>query len=517
MMAGAEGLSIRESSALRGLDECFIRNGEIKESSFFRLPHDAEYNIDLHRPYIDEIILDCKCGGKLKRITDVFDCWFESGSMPYGQWHYPFQNLQHFNPKPGLLKKSVGFPADFIGEGVDQTRGWFYSMLVLSVALFGQAAYRRVLVTGIVLAEDGQKMSKKLNNYPDPSIIIDRYGADSLRYYLLSSPVVRAEDIRFCERDVAEVMSKVINRLDNVLSFYLLHAKSENKSLSDESRPKHVLDRWIVARLNELVRDVTDGLEDYQLDRASRPLGKFIEDLSIWYLRRSRERIKIDNDGGRMAVITMRKTLQTLARLMAPFMPFAAEHIYKGVGGEKESVHLDDWPETGEIDTDLLAGMSLIRSYASMALMRRAEQKIKVRQPLLKLSVKHKGKEIKHWDELKEILKDEINVKDIILDSTMGQNEPPFKLDTNITPELKREGDLRELVRAIQDLRKKKKLQPGMMATLKIEAVGEGRNFIESCKRELMSATSLDGILFESLEKEETIVVSSYSYKMEIK
>jgi len=161
--------------------------------------------------------------------------------------------------------------------------------------------------------------------------------------------------------------------------------------------------------------------------------------------------------------------------------------------------------------------MSLIRSYASMALMRRAEQKIKVRQPLLKLSVKHKGKEIKHWDELKEILKDEINVKDIILDSTMGQNEPPFKLDTNITPELKREGDLRELVRAIQDLRKKKKLQPGMMATLKIEAVGEGRNFIESCKRELMSATSLDGILFESLEKEETIVVSSYSYKMEIK
>ena len=189
----------------------FINNAEVKSFDFVPLPHNENYELDLHRPFIDEIAFDCSCSGKMKRIPEVFDCWFESGSMPFAEWHYPFDFAQgkpsknFFNPKPGLLRKSKGYPADFIAEGLDQTRGWFYSMLVLGVALFGKAPYKNVVVNGLVLAEDGKKMSKSLKNYPALLPTIEKYGADAIRFYLLSSPAVHADDFCFSEKGVDEV------------------------------------------------------------------------------------------------------------------------------------------------------------------------------------------------------------------------------------------------------------------------------------------------------------------------
>ncbi|OHA20501.1 MAG: hypothetical protein A2849_00705 [Candidatus Taylorbacteria bacterium RIFCSPHIGHO2_01_FULL_51_15] len=485
---------------------------------------------DMHRPGIDDITLTCEvCAkatgagrGLMRRVPEVFDCWFESGAMPFGQAHYPFETGAAgtsgtlFDPVGGFWKGTKGFPAHFIAEGLDQTRGWFYSMLVLGVGLFHKAPYRAVVVNGIILAENGAKMSKRLKNYPDPLELTGKYGADSLRYYLLSSPVVRGEDLRFSERGVDEVTKKVFNRLDNVLQFYLLYADEKHKAQSASWRTKtkqstnpqspDILDKWIVARLNQLISEVTEALENYELDRATRPIGEFIDDLSTWYLRRSRERIKSDMQEEREAALaTLRFVLRELAKSMAPFTPFFAEYLYGEVQNAKiknqddntilnneKSVHLEDWPSAGKVDEKVLKEMEEVRKIVSLGLEARAKANIKVRQPLASLTVRDSGLKIKDYDGL---IRDEVNVKEVVCDSTL---QTEVELNTILTPELKDEGMFRELVRFVQDMRKKQGWKAGERATLLIGAEGPSKRFIEQHERELAQITSLKNIVVQA-------------------
>jgi isoleucyl-tRNA synthetase len=288
---------------------------------------------DLHKHLIDPVTLPCaKCGGVMKRIPDVLDCWFESGSMPYGEVHYPFENK---------IKFEAGFPARFIAEGQDQTRGWFYTLHVLATALTrgkkpsipgvgATPAFKNVIVNGIVLAEDGKKMSKRLKNYPDPMVVLEKYGADAMRYYLVSSPVMYAESLNFSEAGVREMYNKVVNMLWNVVTFYQTYANHKSEIINHKST--NVLDQWIMAKLNLLVKEVTENMEAYKLAEASRPIMVFIDELSTWYLRRSRDRFKGVDEGDKQAALaTMHEVLLTLSKVMAPFTPFIAERIYCGI------------------------------------------------------------------------------------------------------------------------------------------------------------------------------------------
>lgn len=429
----------------------------VESINFKPFPHNDLFELDYHRPYIDQITVVDGAGETLTRIPDVFDCWFESGSMPYGQKHYLGEALPNFNPATGN-----GFPAQFIAEGLDQTRGWFYSLIVLGVALFGKSPYENVIVNGLVLAEDGKKMSKSLRNYPDPMDLAHRVGVDAMRFYLLSSPVIRGEDLNFSEKEVLELQRKNIGRLHNVLAMYELYA--EGTAASGDS--SNVLDRWIVARLNELIADATAGYEAYELDRASRPIVDFIDDLSVWYLRRSRERFKGDDVADKTAALaTLRFVLRELAKVMAPVMPFYAEYLYRAVReeAEPESVHLCDWPKNREVNGVVLVEMEFTRKTISSALEARTKANIKVRQPLQLLKVKY-PLDKKVTDYVNLIL-DEVNVKQVVTDlSITGE----VFLDTNITPELKAEGDVREFMRAVQEMRKAAALEPADVITLTI-------------------------------------------------
>ncbi len=427
---------------------------------------------DLHKHFIDKIELKCeKCGGVMKRVPDVLDCWFESGSMPYAQMHYPFENKEKFEKN---------FPAEFIGEGVDQTRAWFYYLHVLATALKNKPAFKNVIANGIVLAEDGKKMSKHEKNYKDPLEIIEKYGADSIRYYLTTSQVMKAEDLNFSEKEVDEVLKKVILILLNVLSFYKLYEiKDGNKDLSFLQKLNNPLDVWIVSQLELLKKEMTDSYNNYDIPTANRPISDFINDLSTWYVRRSRDRFK---NNEREAIFTLRYVLLELAKLIAPVMPFIAEYIYKEVGGEKESVHLELWPVVDEklINEEVLEKMAITRKAVEIGLSLRAEAKIKIRQPLKFIQLKKEAfdniyedimakiklpqplkfvqdKEKKIFDDLynylfNDIIKEELNVKEVAL----GDKD---WLDTEISPELEEEGLLRELVRSINQLRKENGLK----------------------------------------------------------
>jgi len=403
---------------------------------------------DLHKDVVDEVVFKCECGGDTHRVPDVLDTWFDSGSVPFATLHYPLENKNE-------LKKRL--PADFIGEAQDQTRAWFYYQHVLVGALFGMEAFKNCIVTGIVLAEDGKKMSKKLKNYPDPTTVIEKYGADAMRFYMLSSPVVQAENLSFSEKGVNEIANKNISRLYNVLAFYELY--KNDTPASDKS--KNILDRWIVSRLGELVEISTEGYESYRVDIAVRPLTDFIDDFSVWYLRRSRERFKEQSDDKKDALATMRYILQTLSKVMAPAMPFFAEYIFQKTreDSEAESVHLTSWPnlEKKNINKDLLKQMSEVRETVNLVLAERITAGIKVKQPLALLKIKNSQSQISKNEELLGLIKGEVNVKEIIFDNKI---EKRAELDTNITDKLKEEGVVREIIRAIQDARKKSGLKP---------------------------------------------------------
>ncbi len=504
LASGALGGTVDDAVALRDGNEDFVTTAGTIELPFVPFPHNADFEYDVHRPYIDEIPVICGCGGNMKRVEYVFDCWFESGSMPYAQFHYPFENKE-------LFEKN--FPADFIAEGIDQTRGWFYSLLNLSVGLFGKTPFKNVMVNGMVLAEDGQKMSKSRKNFHDPWDILNKYGADAVRYYLLASPIVHAEDTAFSEKGVDEVVKKVIMRLMNVLSFYELYSDSEVmvKKASD-----HPIDKWILARLSELGNEMTGAFDRYELDRAVKPVGLFVDDLSTWYIRRSRDRFKSDDEKDRAeALATTRTVLLEFSKLLAPVMPFLAEHIYSRLNRGKESVHLEKWPEFAESDKEILADMAEVRHIVSLALEARAKAGIKVRQPIASLKIKNdlnllsasdwrlgmpvvEKSKIKN-NELLNLIKDEVNAKEIVFDNTI---ESEIVMDTIITPELKREGQFRELVRTVQELRKTTGLMPSDVVTLEIKTNDDGQALVKEFEQELKKASLLKEISFKEVAGE---------------
>lgn len=458
---------------------------------------------DLHKHFVDKIEVKCpKCGQAAKRIPDVLDCWFESGSMPYAQHHYPFENLDKFDPK-----KERSFPAEFIAEGVDQTRGWFYTLLVISTALFDQPAFLNVVANGIVLAEDGQKMSKRLKNYPEPEEIIEKYGADAMRYYLLTSPVMKAGDLNFSAQGVEEVYRKYIMLWQNIFTFYQTYADLRKEK---KLKPKHVLDRWILARLNQLLSDVTVNMEKYDLIKSSRPLSEFINDFSTWYLRRSRSRFKGDDEDDKQAALnTTHHVLIELCKIAAPFTPFIADYFYKKLGGEKESVHLEDWPETSDKQQEardkLLHEMAQARRIVEAGLAARAKAGIKVRQVLASFCtslVKDLNKE------LAEIVCDELNIKKL----TFGSVE---KLDTEITPELKLEGLARELIRQVNFLRKEK----GLTIKDQVNVIYEGdiNEIIEKFGDEIKKATLTKEFKKGKIDKPKVVQLDDREIKLEIK
>ena len=514
MFAGVLGLNREQTIELRQAAHDFIKNSEVKELPFAPIPHNHNYELDLHRPYIDDVTFECECGGRRKRVPEVFDCWFESGSMPFAQTHYPFENLDKFNPAPGFFRKPVGFPAEFIGEGLDQTRGWFYSMLVLSVALFGESSYKNVIVNGIMLSEDGQKLSKRLKNYPDPNLILEKYGADALRYCLLSSPLVKAEDVRFSEAEVNETSKKILLRLENVYSFYEMYSRDFSVPVKNFTPvSSNILDQWILARFNELVFTVTKASDKYELDRATRPIADFADDLSTWYLRRSRDRFKsADIKDKTQAIETTRYIFEGLAKIIAPVMPFYAEELYQKVKSfeGKESVHLAQWPtveKMSDSEEKIIMDMVEVRKIVTLGLEARSKANIKVRQPLQKLKIKNQNVKFP------ELIKDEINVKEVVIDGTITEL---VELDVNITPELKEEGNVREFLRAVQELRKQEKLNPSDIVSLKIKTDEKGKKFLQKFESEIKKVTSLKSLNFEDLAGGMIIKIEDMDFELKI-
>ncbi len=477
----ANGVTLRDL-VRHGWTDISDPTGSVHECKFVPLPHNESFELDLHRPYIDEVTWKNDIDETMRRIPEVFDVWYDSGSMSFAQNHYPFENKEEM-----LATNSKLFPADFIAEGLDQTRGWFYSLLNLSKSIFDRSAFKSVIVNGLILGEDGRKMSKSLQNYPDLMPTVEKYGADALRYFLVSSPAVRGEEVAFTEKALDEVNKKLFNRLENVFTFYNTYAPQEESSVVLPGS-KHVLDRWMVSRLNILILEVTTSLDTNQLDRASRPIADFIDDLSTWYLRRSRDRFKAEDEVDKQAALeTTRYILVTLAKVMAPFVPFIAEDLYqkvKGVDGV-ESVHLENWPVPGEIDSTLIESMVSARKLVETGLMLRSKAGIKVRQPLATFTY---ADSTTLSVELAEIIADELNVKKVEKGSLV-------QIDTELTLELKAEGQVREFMRAIQETRKKEELSPSDYIVLTIETDDVGKETIENYRD--MIAYAVQAAVFE--------------------
>ncbi len=502
LFAVKDCLTKNQTIALKESVDEFVSTGELKVLEFLKLPHDDNYELDFHRPYIDEITFE-EDGKLFKRIEAVFDTWIDSGSMPFASAGYP--NSKSIFKPGNFFFKSKGFPADFIAEGLDQTRGWFYTLLVWSTALFGKSPYKHVIVNGLVLAEDGKKMSKSLNNYSPLDKTLDKFGADAIRYFLMSSPAVKGDDVRFADKGVDEVMKKIVMRLDNVISFYEMY-KDETVIASNQS--KHVLDRWILARLSETHRDVTNGFEKYELDKASRPLMDFVDDLSTWYLRRSRDRLKAEGDDKRNALATTRFVLREFSKIMAPVMPFKAEDTFLRVKEPNDvmSVHLSSWSTFDSVDQNVLVNMKLVRDIVTKALEVRAKESVKVRQPVQTLETK-----VKVISEYAEIIKDEVNVKDIEHNSEL---ENDVWLDITITPELKKEGDAREFIRVIQDLRKATGLSQEDTIVIHAVYTNEFKEIIDSYDSLIKNTTRTQEIItVESLPTED-VQVNSHVIKL---
>jgi isoleucyl-tRNA synthetase len=455
---------------------------------------------DLHKHVVDKIVLKCeKCGQAMKRIPDVLDTWFDSGSMPYAQTHYPFTDKEKFEKN---------FPAEFIAEGSDQCRCWFYYMHIIAAGIMKKRAFNNVIVNGIVLAEDGKKMSKKLQNYPDPASVLDVYGADALRQYLLNSPVMLADNLCFSEDGVKEAKRKNIMLVWNVYKFYEMFTKetiSEKKKIESDN----VLDKWILVRLNQLIKTVTEEMDKYNLPLASRPITDFIDDLSTWYIRRSRDRFKGDDKEDRdKALAVTGFVLRELAKVIAPFMPFIAEQVWQKVTGndfkdENKSVHLELWPEHGIMGTqehknmDIISDMEKVRKIVELGLSKRDEAGIKVRQPLSQLRIKNYELE----EEYVDLVKDELNVKEAI--SEEGDGDISVELDTEITPELELEGIKREIVRSINVIRKEKELSIDDRVLIYYQSPSEKINkAIEDYKAEIIKETLADDILKGETEKD---------------
>ena len=415
---------------------------------------------DYHLPQVMDVTFECD-GAEMHHIGKVLDCWFESGSMPFAQFHYPFENKEKFE---------ASFPADFIIEAIDQTRGWFYSLTAVNVALFGKSPWKNLICTGFINAADGKKMSKKLKNYTDPMELMNKTSADSFRFLMLSSPLTNGENFALADKDVMDVARK-LGMIWNMYDFFTMYAEVDGWEFNgDLSDPLHdltnPLDIWIVSRLHQLITEVERGLNNYNLQDATKPILPFLDDASNWYVRRSRRRFwKSEDDGDKNdAYRTLHYVLVRLSYMLAPFTPFLAEELYHNLTGDNESIHLKDWLPAGEIDNSMLRDMNALRTAVNDGLSKRASEGIKVRQPLASVKLintisQDTPAEVAQF--LIDIAKDELNVKsvEIVTDSESESAQPSVVYDLTITPELKREGLMREIIRHVQSARKQAGLQ----------------------------------------------------------
>lgn len=490
---GFDGLS--DDAALAA--EWYPRVGDVFELDNLRnLPCDQDGRVDVHRPFIDEVKLKCgKCGGDMSRVKDVMDVWFDSGAMPYAQWHYPFENVGRIDPSTSSGQTPTNYPADFICEAIDQTRGWFYTLLAVST-LMGkeEPPYRNVISLGHILDAKGKKMSKSKGNVVEPFAECDRVGADAIRYYLftLNQP---GEYKRYDPKAVEDVVKKNFMILWNVLSFYQMYAGEGRDASAHPKDGLHVLDQWVLSELAALRAAVDKGLGEYDVVGASRAVGEFVTDLSTWYVRRSRDRFKAGGSEAEAAVATLGYILHTLSRLMAPFTPFLADALYKEVGGKLDSVHLDIWPSAEELpgfDERLRADMAYVREIVSLGLEQRAKAGIPVRQALAKAVIRS-SHPCGPW--VREIVADELNVHEVVKEEAKtGPAE--VVLDTVITPELKREGAARELVRHLNDWRK----QSGLTIKDRIAVTWQGGEFWRQAMAEHGVAVA-SGTLCDKMEE----------------
>jgi isoleucyl-tRNA synthetase len=418
---------------------------ELKELSGVEL-------VDYHRPWVDDVVFTID-EVKYTRIDKVLDCWFESGSMPFAQFHYPFENVEKFEQS---------FPGEFISEYVGQVRAWFYYLHAISIGLFGKKAFNNVVVTGTLAGNDGRKMSKSYGNFTDPNELMDKYSADALRFLLLSSPVLNAEDFALQDKDVADV-SRKLSMVWNMYDFFTLYASVDgwewdgqliDPLLSGELTNQ--LDRWVVSRVHQLQHTIDSSMQAYDIPNALKAVLPCIDDASNWYVRRSRKRFwKTENSSDKQqAYKTLHYVLVRLSIILAPFIPFLSEELYRELTGGS-SVHLLDWPELGTIDEEVIESMNVVRELITQGLAERSIAGIKVRQPLGQATISkiYEGQVIRYVD----ILKEELNVKLITFTEAASsqENQPLIHLDTTITDSLHREGISRDLIRFVQAARKK--------------------------------------------------------------
>ncbi|MBR6587356.1 MAG: class I tRNA ligase family protein, partial [Kiritimatiellae bacterium] len=529
----------------------------------------SEKVTDLHKHFIDKIVIR-KDGKTYHRTPEVLDCWFESGSMPYAQQHYM-----------GEGDASSFFPADFIAEGLDQTRGWFYTLMVLGTCLFDKSPYRNVIVNGLILAEDGKKMSKRLKNYPDPNLMLNTYGADAIRLYMIYSPVVKAESLKFSENGVKQLMRDLLIPWWNAYSFFVTYANVDKFDDAEVVYPEsqNVLDRWIVSSMETLIADVTAAMDSYDLQKAVRPFVRFIEDLTNWYIRRSRRRFwKSTNDGDKLcAYRTLRYVLVQLAKVAAPFTPFIAEEIYRNLKGasDPDSVHLCDFPTANSAarDLDLEKRMADVQAAVELGRRLRADNDLKVRQPLSALKLA--GGDVKG---LEELIEDELNFKSVVFVAdetdlcdvsykanfkTLGKKcgakmkavaaaiaaakSVPFDcegftitaddvlvtrspkaglvvasegaivvgLETALTPELVAEGLAREFVSHVQSMRKEADFEVTQRISLTVEADNETKAALEAHLDYVKNETLTTAFAFAATDAE-AVELNGHSTKIKV-
>ena len=459
-----------------------------------RLPKNKDGETDVHRPFIDELTYPCSCGHEMKRIPDVFDCWYDSGAMPFAQHHYPFENKD-------LIDKGAQFPADFISEAIDQTRGWFYTLLAVSTLLDKGLPYKNVICLGHIRDKEGKKMSKSKGNVVDPWLIADKYGVDAMRMHLFS--INQPGDPKnFDEKDVEDVLRKVIMLLANVVNFYELYSK--DKTAVADISPKNILDKWVLAKFHQLTKEVTADLEAYHVFEASRKLIQFIDELSTWYVRRSRERLKNEGEDKTQCLQTLNYVINNLIRLLAPFTPFVTERVYQKINGRLESVHLEEWPKYDEklIDEKILDQMDKVRKVVELGLALRAEAGVKVRQPLRELGIMN----YELGSESIELIQDELNIKKVFAVKESPTETGWIKkedagltvfLNTVIDEALAEEGLVRELTRQINQFRKESKLTINDSVTLCLDADEKTNAVIKKFAEEIKKATLSKDIKLE--------------------
>lgn len=487
--------------------DCIGSFAELKEKALVEFPPltkggQGGVAFDPHRPFVDEVEIKCeKCGGVMKRVPDVCDVWFDSGCMPWAQWHYPFENK-------AKIDEGEAYPADYISEAIDQTRGWFYTLLAVSTLLCKERPYKNVICLGHVLDAKGKKMSKSIGNVVNPMEKMDKYGADAVRWYMytLNQP---GESKRFDEKALVDMVRQNFTILQNVVSFYQMYETEESRHQGSIDSD-NILDKWILARLHTLIKEATADLENYKITEPTRAIGNFITDLSTWYLRRSRERFKSDNEADKqLALQTLHHTLAEVSKLMAPFTPFLAEDVYGQVENKKESVHLEDWPvaDLNYIDQEVLDKMGQTRSIVSRALEARTQAGINVRQPLGMMSVTLPAGQLA--DDYIEVLKDEVNVKQVEVE----KGEYAVSLNTDLTPQLVREGAVREIVRRVNAMRKNAKLTIEDRIEVYVSGDDEVVLAVDEHKDYLLHGTLALGMLADEPEGVESFRV----HEMEVK